>query len=116
MILMIQRKKLDQDAEDTHTYDLLQVEIRDVDAPTNERDLKRIQICKTVWKKYGRNLPIFAGTADFLLYIAEELEEDTSKASLPSTGTAKEQYVDHFGPFTIVLMFYMCAMAYSQLF
>ena len=94
------------------------MEIIDVDAPKiiDEWDQMRIEICKTVWKIYGKKLKIFAGTADFLLYIAEELEEDTSKASLPLSGRAKEQYVDHFGPFTIILIFYMCAMVYSQLF
>ena len=43
MILMIQRKKSEQDAEDTHTYDLLQVEIIDVDTLKiiDERDQKK---------------------------------------------------------------------------
>jgi len=44
------------------------------------------------------------------------LEEDTSKAQLDSTAPKQIKYVDHFGPFTVVAMYYMRNMAYSQLF
>ena len=110
-----EKKKLEQDAEDTNTYNLSKVEVIDVDA-SDERDVLRRKVGKIVWEKYGEDLQIFSGTADFLLYITGELKEDTSKASVPSTVTESTTYVDHFGPFTIVPLFYMRAMAYSQLF
>src|SRR5687768_10486649 len=114
-----EESKTDQDGEDTNAYDMSQVEVIDVDAEhpiTDPRQLQRLDLGKIIWEKYGSKLDIFAGTADFLLYIIGELEEDTSKAHSDSTGTQPKKFVDHFGPFSIVSMYYMHNMAYSQLF
>ena len=114
-----EESKIDQDGEDTNAYDLSQVEVIDVDAEhpiTNPRQLQRQALGKIIWEKYGSKLDIYAGTADFLLYIIGELEGDTSKGHSDSTGILPIKYVDHFGPFSIVSMYYMRNMAYSQLF
>ena len=114
-----EKKKKDQDAEDTNQYDLSQVEVIDVNAEDcipDERTLLRYKIGKTVWETYGPNLEIFDGTADFLLYITGKLTEDTTKPILASKAKESTKFVDHFGSFTIVSMYYMRALAYSQLF
>ena len=108
--------ELDQDAEDTNTYDLSQVEVIDVDAPSPMKGINKERDLKNCLEKIWRRITNFCRYSRFFLYIAGELEEDISKASVPSTGTQSQQYVDHFGPFTIVSMYYMRAMAYSQLF
>ena len=59
---------------------------------------------------------IFDGTADFLLYVIGELEDDTKAAKAASTITEKKNCADHFGPFTIVSLYYLRSMVYSQLF
>ena len=83
---------------------------------TDPRQQKRQDIGRIIREKYGEKMDIFAGTADFLLFITGELDEDTFKAQLDTTGTKPTKFVDHFGSFTIVSMFYLCNMAYSQLF
>ena len=112
------KKKSDEEAEDTNVYDLSQVEVINVDAEDDldERDCQRLKIGKIVWEKYGSDIIIYEGTADFLLYLIGELEDDTKAAKAPLTTTEKKKFVDHFGPFTIVSLYYLHSMAYSQLF
>src|SRR5687768_8712524 len=81
-----------------------------------ERTLMRYKVLKVIWDKYDSNLEIFAKTANFLLYSYDKLGDDTIDASAPSTTSKSTKFVSHFDPFTIVLLFYMHSMAYSQLF
>lgn len=99
-------------------YDLSQVEVINIDneVPLTERELRRLEIGKTIWKTYGKDLEVYAGTADFLLYLIGELENDSDKVKVVSSTTQSTKYIDHFGPFTIVLVYYVCQMAHSQLF
>jgi hypothetical protein len=109
----------EQDADDANVYDLTQVEVIDVDADeerTDERTLRRYKVGKAIWDKYGSDLEIFAGTANFLLFAIGNLVDDTTAASASTKTDKSTKYVNHFGPFTIVLLFYMRSMAYSQLF
>jgi len=112
------KKQLEEEAEDTNFYDLSQVEVINVDAEDDldERDRQRLKIGQIVWEKYGSDMVIFDGTADFLLYVIGELEDDTKAAKAASTSTENKNFVDHFGPFTIVSLYYLRFMAYSQLF
>ena len=112
------KKQPEQEAEAINHYILSQVEVINVDAkvPFMERELQRLEIGKTVWKTYGEDLVVYAGTADFLLYLTGELEEDSNKVKAASSTTQSTKYVDHFGPFTIVSLYYMRQMAHSQLF
>lgn len=112
------KKQSEQDAEDTTLYDLSQVEVINVDDEDDldERTQQRLQIGKIVWQKYGSDIVIYKGTANFLLYLIGELEEDTKVAKAASTTTESKKFVDHFGPFTIVSLYYLHLMAYSQLF
>src|SRR5687768_17137884 len=108
LVLTIVRKiKLIQMERIKNAYNLSQVEVIDMDAElpiSNPRQLQRQDLGKTLWKKYGEKLDIFAGTADFLLYIIRELEDNTSKAHSDATGTQPTKFVDHFGPFSILSM------------
>ena len=112
------KQQPEQEAEAINHYNLSQVEVINVDAevPSTERELQRLEIGKTVWRTYGEDLVVYAGTADFLLYLTGELEEDSDKVKAASSTTQSTKYVDHFGPFTIVSIYYMRQMAHSQLF
>src|SRR5687768_1522537 len=105
---------LEQDADDANVYNMMQVEVIDVDAEeelTNERTLRRYKVGKVIWDKHGSELEIFAGTANFLLFSVGELGDNTTDTSATSTTAKSTKFVNHFGAFTIVLLFYMRSMA-----
>ena len=78
------KNKTDQDAEDTAHYDLSQVEVINVNAEdptTDEGVLQRRRLGKIIWDKYGEKVPIYDGTADFLLYVIDGYPDSPAKAA-----------------------------------
>ena len=99
-------------------YDLTQVKVINVDADQNISPyiIQRQNVGKLVRDVYGADFEIFDATADFLLYITSSYKENVNEGDAASSAAEGQQYVDHFGPITITSLFYVRAMAYSQLF
>lgn len=95
------------------------MEVIDVDEEQeiSSRDTNpKKRVARSIQEVHGKNFEIYDTMADFLSYITGEYQESVNEGNEESTAGQGHQYVNHFGPITITSLFYMCAMAYSQLF
>ena len=89
-------------------------EIIDVDA--DNQDTPRVMKAKKLKEIYGPNYDVPVGLADFLGYIIEDDENDLVENEGSLSRTQDDKYLNHFGPFTIIPLYYLRAMANSHLF
>ena len=72
-----------------------------IDIEDDSLDTPRIQIAKKIKAMYGASYEVSIGTAEFLSFIIEENADNL--ADLDET----EKYLNHFGPFSIISLYYL---------